>query len=102
MTENFTQLFIRWIEANRARLASDKMTVHLPEGPAANGTYADFFAGSGEATVEIWDYGFGEFHVLDPYTEEIKTTHYEFQNASEMYAALETLVSRMSPMLAVR
>ncbi len=102
MTENYTQLFVRWIEANRARLANDKITVFLPEGFARNGTYADFFAESGEATVEIWDYGFSEFHALDPHTEEIKTTHHEFQSASELYAALETLVSRMSPVLAAR
>ena len=62
-------------------------------------TYVEFFAESGEAMVEIWDYGFSEFHVWlhqgNPQQEEVKTTHHEFQNFDEMYAALDTLVSRM-------
>jgi len=94
--ENFTQNFVQWVQTNEARLNADRITVRLPEKITGNGTYADFFAESGEATVEIWDYGFSEFHFAGPGAEQVSVTHHEFQDPAEMYAALDELVNRMS------
>ena len=102
--KDFIPNFIQWVRANEARLADDKIRVNMPPQAAKEGTYAEFFAEGGEATVEIWDYGFSEFHVWlhcsKPQQEEVKTTHHEFQDFDEMYAALDQLVHRMSPVLA--
>ena len=97
--ENFTQSFVQWIRANEARLKADHITVRLPEKITGNGVYADFFAESGEATVEIWDYGFSEFHFAGPEAEQVTVTHHEFQDTTEMYTALDELVNQMSPVL---
>ncbi len=97
--ENFTQSFVKWVRANEARLNADHITVRLPEKIIGNGTHADFFAEAGEATVEIWDYGFSEFHFAAPEADQVSVTHHEFQDVAEMYAALDELVNRMSPML---
>ena len=102
--ENFILRFVEWVSANEARLAADRIRVALPSETTKEGTYAEFFAEGGEATVEIWDYGFSEFHVWlhqgDLLSGEIKTTHHEFQDFSEMYAALEQLTNRLSPVMA--
>ena len=104
MQKQYTQKFVQWVQANQARLNADGIKARLPEGSAGNETYAEFFAKTGEATVEIWDYGFSEFHVWlhhgSPQQEEVKTTHHEFQDFAQMYAALEQLVNRLSPVLA--
>jgi len=101
--ENFILGFVEWVRANEARLAAEQIRVVLPSLIFIEGTFAEFFAESGEATVEMWEYGFSEFHVWlhrgNP-QEEVKTTHYEFLDYDEMYAALEQLVGRMSPVLA--
>ncbi|MGI4787256.1 MAG: hypothetical protein ACRYFS_00250 [Janthinobacterium lividum] len=103
--EGFISSFIEWVRANEARLVADNITIRLPEKILAEGTYAEFFAASGEATVEMWDYGFSEFHVWmhhgNPKQEEVKTTHYEFQDFDEMYIALNLLINRLSPILAL-
>jgi len=94
--ENYTQSFVRWVRANEARLNADHITVRLPEKIVGNGTHADFFGEAGEATVEIWDYGFSEFHSASVESGQVSVTHYEFQDIAEMYAALDGLVNRMS------
>jgi hypothetical protein len=105
MQEHYTEKFALWVGANQARLNADGIKVRLPAEVAANGTYAEFFAEAGEAMVEIWDYGFSEFHVWlhhgNPQQEEVKMTHHEFQDFGEMYAALEQLVEQMTPLLGV-
>ena len=98
--ENYTQSFVQWVRANEARLNADHITVRLPEKIIGNGTHADFSGEAGEATVEIWDYGFSELHFAGPEAEQVSVTHHEFQNMAEMYAALDGLVNRMSLKLA--
>lgn len=102
--KDFIPSFVRWVRANESRLAADHIRITRPPQAVKEGTYAEFFAESGEATVELWDYGFSEFHVWlhhgNPQQEEVKTTHHEFQDFDEMYAALEQLVDRMSLVLA--
>jgi len=99
MKENFTKTFVEWIQANQERLYAENITVQSPITIIGNGTYANFNNGVEEATVEIWDYGFSEFHVLDPQTEQVNVTHYEFQNKAELYVALDELVNQMSLVL---
>ena len=98
--ENFTQSLVQWVRANEKRLNADHITVRLPEKIIGNGTHADFFGETGEATVEIWDYGFSEFHFAGPEAEQVSVTHHEFRDTAEMYAALDGLVNRMSLKLA--
>ena len=98
--ENYTQSFVQWVRANEARLNADHITVRLPEKIIGNGTHADFLGEAGEATVEIWDYGFSEFHFAALESGQVTVTHHEFQNMAEMYAALDGLVNRMSLKLA--
>ena len=104
MKENFILNFVEWVRANEVRLAANQIRVSMPPSFSKEGTYAKFFAETGEAMVEMWDYGFSEFHVWmhrgNPQQEEVKTTHHEFQDFAEMYAALDHLVSRMSLVLA--
>jgi len=103
--ENFILRFVEWVRANEARLAANQIRVVLPSLIFIEGTFAEFFAESGEATVEMWEYGFSEFHVWlhrgNPQAGEVNTTHYEFQDFGEMYAALEQLVEQMTPTLEV-
>ena len=98
--KDFISNFIRWVRANESRLAADKIRVNMPSQAAKEGTYAEFFSQEGEATVELWDYGFSEFHVWlhrsGSLQEEVKTTHHEFQDFDEMNAALDNLVNRMN------
>ena len=102
--KDFIPSFVRWVRANESRLAADNIRVTMPPQAAKEGTYMEFFAEGGEAMVELWDYGFSEFHVWlhrsGSLQEEVKTTHHEFQDFDEMYAALEQLVDKMSPVCA--
>ena len=104
MKENFLLNFIEWVRTNEVRLAANQLRVSMPSSFSKKETFAEFFAETGEAMVEMWDYGFSEFHVWmhrgDPQQEEVKMTHYEFQDFAEMYAALEQIVNQMSPVLA--
>ena len=94
------QSFVQWVRANEARLNADHITVRLPEKIIGNGTHADFFGAASEATVEIWDNGFSEFHLAALEADQVSVTHHEFQDAAEMYVALDGLVNRMSLKLA--
>jgi hypothetical protein len=104
MNEHFTAAFVRWVRQNQDRLEADGVTVDMPDKIIGNGTSASFFTGKGKETkeimVEIWDYGFSEFYVSDPHSEQVKVTHYEFQATTEMSAVLDQLVNKMSPVLA--
>ncbi len=96
MKENFTDAFVWWVRHNQGRLEADGVIVDMPDEIIGNGTSASFFTGEGKETkeimVEIWDYGFSEFYIADPHSEQVKVTHYEFQETTEMYAALDQLV----------
>lgn len=100
--EGYIEAFHTWIRRNEPGLNACGITVQVPEKIVQSGTHADFFSQTGEATVEVWDYGFSEFHVVDwkaadtdaDYQAEV--THHEFQNEGELFAALDSLVKRMS------
>ncbi len=98
--ENFTDAFINWVRQNQNRLKADGITLEMPDEVAGNGTHASFFTKEGkekrEVMVEIWDYGFSEFYVTDPRSEQVQVTHYEFQETAELYAALDQLINRLS------
>ncbi len=102
--KNFTEAFVKWVRQNQSRLEIDGITLEMPDEVVGNGTYASFFTGGGkeanEVMVEIWDYGFSEFYISDPRSEQVNVTHHEFREIDELYAALDQLVSRMSPVLA--
>lgn len=101
--EGYIEAFHAWIRRNEPRLNASGITVQAPEKISPSGTHADFFSEAGEATVEIWDYGFSEFHVLDWKAADadpdyqVAVTHHEFQSKGEMFAALNDLIHRMSP-----
>ena len=100
--KNFTNTFVEWVRQNRNRPEVDGVAVEMPDQIVGNSTHAYFSTGKGEQTkevlVEIWDYGFSEFHVTDPQAEQVlKTTHHEFQEPSEMYAALDRVINHLSP-----
>lgn len=100
--ESYIEAFHAWIRRNDVRLSASGITVQVPEKILLSGTHADFLSKFAEATVEVWDYGFSEFHVLDlqPADREpdyqVKVTHYEFQNEGEMFRALTELIEWMS------
>lgn len=98
--KNFTDAFVKWVRQNRNRLEVEGVAVEMPDQIVGNGTYAYFSTGKGKETkevmVEIWDYGFSEFHVADPQAEQVTMTHHEFQEFDELYAALDQIVSRLS------
>lgn len=101
--EGYIAAFHAWIRRNDVRLSASGVTIQVPEKILLSGTHADFFSETGEATVEVWDYGFSEFHVLDlrPADRDpdyqVNVTHHEFQSEGEMFRALNELIEWMSP-----
>lgn len=76
------------------------------EGLPKNGISAALKSDRFEATIELWETGESEFYFLDWEAAErdpnvgVVVTHYDFTTAGELYAALDQVISRMSPVLA--
>jgi len=99
-----------WAEQHQGDLARNRIFLKLSqpsEGLPKDGISAVLTSDRFEATVELWENGESEFYFLDweaadrDPNYQAKVTHYDFRNAIELLAALETLVSRMSPVLSV-
>lgn len=99
--------FQQWLKDNTARLEHENIRVEMlgitPYVPSS--IHVDFFAGRHEATVQIWEDGQSDFHLLDWEAAErdpevgVVVTHYDFATLAQMYAALDNLVNRLSPVL---
>ena len=99
-----------WAGQHQRDLARDRIFLKLSqpsEGLPKNGISAVFISDRFEATVELWENGESEFYFLDweaadrDPNYQLEVTHHDFTQAMQLYAALETLVSRMSPVLVV-
>lgn len=101
--EGYIEAFRTWIRRNESRLNASGIAVQVSEKIIPSGTYAEFFSEIGEATVEVWDYGFNEFHIVDLRAADLESdyqvtvTHHEFQSESELFGALDDLVRQLSP-----
>lgn len=99
-----------WAGQHQRDLARDGIFLKLSQpsdGLPKNGISAVFTSDRFEVTVELWENGESEFYFLDweaadrDPNYQVEVTHYDFRYAAELYAALQTLVSRMSPVLSV-
>ena len=103
MQKGWIAFFQEWLSKNQVRLKDDNISVEVvgvaPYAP--NSIHADFYAKRHEATVQLWEDGQSDFHLLDwavadrdpNYQPEV--THYDFFSWDEMLTALEALVKRM-------
>ena len=106
-SKDWIALFQDWLRENQSRFAHENIRVEAsaitPYSPSS--IHVDFFAERHEATVQLWEDGQSDFHFLDWEAAErdpnvgVGVTHYDFTIAGELYAALDQLVNRMSPML---
>lgn len=91
-----------WFGQNREVLDRRSITVDMPAETRGNGIYADLKSERYEATVQLWNNGLSDFHILDWRSADhdsdyqVEVTHHEFQNESGLSTALGTLVKRMS------
>jgi|GEM_PF-5644768 len=106
-TKGWIALFQEWLKDNQMRLTHDTIRVEIlgitPYVPSS--IHVDLFAARHEATVQLWEDGQSDFHFLDWEAAErdptlgVVVTHHDFIRPTELYAALDELVNRMSPML---
>ena len=98
--------FYLWFSKNHSLLTGDGLSIKLSPmsvGLPKNGISAVLRAGRAEVTIELWETGESEFYFLDWDAVDhdpqagIVVTHYDFIRVEELYAALDQLVSRMSP-----
>jgi len=103
------ETFRSWLFRNQSLLGRDGITFDLSpssEGLLKNGVSAVLKSERFEVTIELWETGESEFYFLDweaadrdlEYQPEV--VHHDFSDKSQMFAALEQLVSRMSPVMA--
>ena len=100
---DWTTLFQEWIKDNKARLDSNNIRAEVLglTAYAPSSIHADFFAGHYEVTVQLWDNGLSDFHVLDWQAADqdpdyqVEVTHHEFQNKGELTATLNALIQRI-------
>lgn len=108
MKENWIASFQQWLTDNARRFEQDSIRVEMlgitPYTPSC--IAANIIAPRHETTVELWETGKSEFHFLDWEAVEhdpeagVVVTHHDFTQVEELYAALDQLINRMSPVLA--
>lgn len=101
--------FRLWFSQNQFLLARDGLTFELSAGSMGlpkNGISAVLKSERVEVTIELWETGESEFYLLDWNTIDrdpeagVVVMHYDFAEPAALYAALDQLVNRMSPVLA--
>jgi hypothetical protein len=107
-SKGWITLFQGWLKDNQSRLAHENIRVEAsaitPYVPSS--IHVAFFADRHEATVQLWEDGQSDFHFLDweaagrDPNVGVMVTHYDLVAPAELYAALDQLVNRMSPILA--
>ena len=107
-TEGWIALFQGWLKSNQTRFTHDHIRVEVlgitPYVPSS--VHVNLFAERHEATVQLWETGESEFFFLDWQAAErdpavgVVVTHHDFTTPAELYATLDELVNRMSPVLA--
>ena len=102
-------LFQQWLEDNQGRLAHDQIRVEVLgiTSYTPSSIHVDLFAARHEVTVQLWEDGQSDFHFLnweaadrDP-NYQVEVTHYDFETAEQLLSALDQLVSKLSPALAL-
>lgn len=104
--QGYIEAFQIWLQRSEPKLKASRITTPVPDKPNSSSTYAEFFSEIGEATVEVWDYGYSEFHVADyraananpDYQAEVR--HYEFQSKEEIDIRLDALIHGLTMSLA--
>ncbi len=99
-----------WLLDNQNRLKQEEIRADVVgiTSYTPSSIHVDFYAARFQGTVELWEDGQSEFYFLDWAAADrdpeagVEVTHHDFVRTNELYAALETLVSRMSPALATR
>ena len=110
MQTSWITSFQEWLLDNQNRLKQEEIRVEVvgitPYVPSS--IHVDFYSERFQGTAELWEDGQSEFYFLDWAAADrdpeyqLEVTHHDFTQATQLHAALETLVSRMSPVLAVR
>lgn len=94
--------FRAWFGQHRQALDGGSIMVEMPAETRGNGIYADLKSERYETTVQVWNNGLSDFHVLDWRAADsdpdyqVEVTHHEFQSEGELFAALDDLIERMS------
>jgi hypothetical protein len=89
----------RWFEVHQRSLSDKGIDVQVSQGieeSPKNLICANIRSARYECLIELWETGESDFHLLDwqhP-EQEVVVTHYEFENELQLYAAIETMISR--------
>lgn len=106
-TKGWIAPFQEWLKDNQAHFVREKVRIEVlgitPYVPSS--IHVNFFSERYEATVQLWEDGQSEFYFADwavadrdPHYQ-LEVVHHDFQGHAEMYAALDQLLNRMSPVL---
>ncbi len=99
---NWLEAFRAWFEQNRQALDDKSITVDVPAKTLGSGIYADLKNDKYEVTVQLWNNGLSDFHVVDLVSAdnhpdyEGEVTHYEFNHKKDLFAKLGELIKRMN------
>lgn len=100
-TVDWLNTFRIWLGQHREALDRNSITVDIPAETQGSGIYADLKSKRYEATVQLWNNGLSDFHILDwrladrDPDYQVEVTHHEFQDKSELSTTLNALVKRM-------
>src|SRR5438093_1284477 len=91
----------QWFEDQHSLLTRLGVSVQVSSptrGLSKNSIHADLKTDRYECTVQLWDSGESDFHLLDweAADEGVSVTHHQFNGTQELYAALDALLKRMS------
>jgi hypothetical protein len=95
------EAFRQWLESHQTFLSERGIDVRVSvatQVPHRSSMHAELRTPKYEWTIELWETGESEFHFLhwglqDP---DVVTTHYEFADETELYAALDAMLNEVS------
>jgi hypothetical protein len=104
MQKEWVASFERWLKDNQARLEQENIRVEILGTTAytPRSIHVNFFTDCQEATVQLWEDGQSDFHLLDWEAAErdpevgVVVTHHDFNTTDELSMALEDIVRRLS------
>jgi hypothetical protein len=91
----------QWLEDRHSRLTQSGVSVQVSSpthGLSKNSIHADLKTDRYECTVQLWDSGESDFHLMDweATDEGVSVTHHHFNGKQDLYAALDALLKGLS------
>lgn len=94
------EAFRRWIEIQRSEPALAGVSVKVSTGTQGlnnNSIYADFRTNRFELTVQLWETGESDLHILDWENPDkgVGVTHYVFTSENDMLSTIRLVIDKM-------